>query len=292
MPRFDTPAPIAAIIDIGSGHLRINASDRTDTVVDVRPTNPSSDADVRLADQCRVELTNGELSVKVPKKKNLRALLGRPPSIDVTVDLPSGSRVEASLWADVRSTGRLGEVSIDTALAVRLDETGRLKVRTQAGDVSVARAAGPADVSTSAGKIRIGAVDGPVVATTAHGDITLGEVTGDARLKTSSGDIEVERALAGVEAKTAYGAVRVGEVVRGSIELKTGFGELAVGIREGTAAWLDVASGYGSVRSDLEASDRPGESDETVEVRAHTAFGDIVIRRSAPAPTPAPTVSP
>jgi DUF4097 and DUF4098 domain-containing protein YvlB len=285
MPTFDTPGPIVATVDIGAGHLRINASDRTDTVVDVRPTDEANDADVRAANQCRVELTSGELTVKSPRKKTLRTLIGRPPSIDVIIDLPSDSRVEASVWADVHSQGRLGDSSFETSVgAIRLDQTGRLKVHTAAGDVSVARATGPADVSTSSGKVRIGEVHGSAVLNTSNGEVTLGEVTGDVRMKTAHGDIEVERALAGVDAKTGYGAIRIGEVVRGSVVLKTGFGEVEVGIREGTAAWLDTASGYGHVRTELDAADEPGPSDDTVEIRAHTGFGDIVIRRSARSP--------
>jgi DUF4097 and DUF4098 domain-containing protein YvlB len=287
MPTFDTPGPIVATIDIGSGHLRINASDRTDTVVDVRPTNGADDADVRAAEQCRVDFANGRLSVTAPRKKTLRSLLGRLPSIDLTIDLPSDSRIEAKLWTDVHSQGRLGDATFHTATGpIRLDETGRLKVRTAAGDVSVTRVAGPADVSTSSGQIRIGEIGGSAAVTTSNGDIALGEMTGDVRSKTAHGDVEVERALAGVEAKTAYGNIRVGEVVRSSVDLRTGFGELEVGIREGTAAWLDVGSGYGSVRSHLDAADEPDRSDETVEVRAHTGFGDIVIRRATPVAAP------
>lgn len=284
MPTFDTPGPIVATIGVGAGHLRINASDRTDTVVDVRPTDGSDDADVRAAEQCRVVCTNGRLSVTAPRKKSLRALFGRPPSIDVTIDLPSDSRVEASVWAHVHCQGRLGESSFETAAGpVDLDETGRLKVRTAAGDVSVNRASGPADVSTASGRIRIGEVDGSATATTSNGDVTVGRVTGDVRVKTASGDVEVDRALAGVDVKTGYGAIRIGEVVRGSVRLTTGFGELEVGIREGTAAWLDAASGYGDVRSDLDAADGPDQATETVEVQAHTGLGDIVVRRAASA---------
>jgi hypothetical protein len=66
---------------------------------------------------------------------------------------------------------------------------------------------------------------------------------------------------------------------RGSVVLETGFGELEVGISEGTAAWLDVSSLYGTVRSELDASDGPETSDETVKVRARTGYGDVVIRR-------------
>ena len=279
MPTYDTPAPITATIDVGLGHVRIVASDRTDTVVDVRPTDPSREADVRAAEQCRVEYASGRLSVTATNKKKWRTRSAG--SIDVAIELPSDSRVDASAWADVRSEGRLGDSTVDTAAGnVHLDETGRLRVRTAAGDVSVTRSAGPADVKTSSGKIRVGEVDGSVVAKTSNGDITLGEVAGDASLSTANGDITVDRAGASVDAKTAYGAVRIGEVARGSIGLQTAFGELAVGVREGTAAWLDVSSGFGTVQSNLEAADAPAPTDETVEIRGKTGWGDIVIRRA------------
>ncbi|HZB29404.1 MAG TPA: DUF4097 family beta strand repeat-containing protein [Streptosporangiaceae bacterium] len=280
MPTFDTPEPIITVIDIVSGHLWINASDRADTVVEVRPTDPAEDGDVQAAKQTQVEYAAGRLAVTTPKSK-IRSLLGRPPSIDVTIDLPTGSRVEAKAMAEIRGSGRIGASMFDSAAgAIRLDETGRLRLRTGAGDVSVARSAGPADVRTSSGKVWIGAVDGTAAVKTANGDITLGEVTGDVRMTTANGDITVDRALATVAAKTAHGNVRVGEVVRGAVVLETGFGELEIGVADGTAAWLDVRSRHGSVRSELDPADGAEPGAETVEVRARTGFGDIVIRRS------------
>lgn len=284
MPTFDTPEPILVTIDTLAGHVWINASDRIDTVVEVRPTDESQDADVKAAEQTVVEYANGELSVKTPKSK-IRTLLigpiGRSASIDVTVSLPSGSRVDARTWGEIRSEGRVGDSTFNTAAgAIRLDQTGRLKLHTGAGDVSVGRSAGPTDVTTATGKIWLGEIDGTALLKSSNGDITLGEVTGDVQLKTANGDITVERALAAVDAKTAYGNLRVGEVVRGSAVLETAFGQVEIGIAEGTAAWLDVSSKVGSVRSDLDAAAAPGPSDETVEVRARTGYGDIVIRRS------------
>ncbi|MFB9833794.1 DUF4097 family beta strand repeat-containing protein [Actinoallomurus acaciae] len=279
MPTYDTPEPITAVIDIPSGRVQINAGDRTDTVVDVRPGDPARESDVTAAEQTQVEYAGGRLFVRGPKNK-LRALVGRPPSLDVTIELPTGSRVDAKGWASYRSQGRIGTSSFDTAVgSVRLDQTGTLKLRSSAGDVSVARSDGNIDVSTSTGKIWIGEIDGAAVVKTANGDITIGEVTEDARLNTANGDINVHRALSAVNAKTAYGSVRIDEVVRGSVVLETGFGELELGVREGTAAWLDVSSKYGTVRSDLKAGDGPGESESTVEVYARTGYGDIVIRR-------------
>jgi DUF4097 and DUF4098 domain-containing protein YvlB len=249
-------------------------------VVEVLPTDESEHADAKAAEQTRVEYGNGRLLVKGPKSK-LRSLFGRNPSIDVTIDLPKDSRVDAKVWADVRGEGRLGDSTFETAAGdVRLDQTGRLKLSTAAGNASVARSVGHTDVTSAAGKIWIGEIDGTGVAKTASGDITVGEVTGDLRLKTAYGEITVERALATVAAKTAYGDVRIGEVVRGSVVLATGWGDMEVGIADGTAAWLDVASGSGSVRSYLQAADGPDPGGESVEVRARTGAGDIVIRRS------------
>ncbi len=279
MPTFDTPEPIVVTIDTTGGHIRIHASDRADTVVEVRPSDESQDADVQAAGQTQVEYANGQLLVKTPRNK-IRSLFGRTASIDLTVELPSGSRIEARTWGDFRSEGRIGESTFDIAAgSVRLDQTGRLKLRTAAGDVSVGRSGGHTDVTTSTGKIRIGEIDGTAVIKTSNGDITVGEVTGDVQLKTANGDITVDRALAGVGAKTAFGSVRIGEVVRGSVVLESGFGEVELGVREGTAAWLDVSSQHGSVRSDLDATDSPEQAGETVEVRARTNYGDIVIRR-------------
>lgn len=280
MPNFDTPEPIAATIDIGAGRVVIRASDRADTRVEVVPTNRGEDADVQAAEQVQITCADGRLLVKAPKNK-FWSMWGRSPSVDVTIDLPTGSRVDAKTWGEYRCEGRIGDSVFETAAgSIRLDQTGRVRLHTSAGDVSVGRSAGPADVTTSSGKVWLGEVDGTAVVKSSMGDITVGEVTGDARLRTASGDITVERALASLDAKTAYGVVRVGELIRGGAVLETAFGEMSIGIREGTAAWLDVKSNHGSVRSDLEASESPEDTDETVEVRARTGFGDISIRRS------------
>ena len=55
MPTFDTPEPISATIHGATGRIRIDAGDRTDTVVDVRPSDESSEVDVQAATQTQVE---------------------------------------------------------------------------------------------------------------------------------------------------------------------------------------------------------------------------------------------
>jgi DUF4097 and DUF4098 domain-containing protein YvlB len=265
VPTFATPEPIFATIDIAAGSVRINVSDRPDTAVEVRPSDESDDADIEAAEQTQVAYSEGKLFVKAPKRKARWWFFRWDASIDVTVDLPAGSRVHVqAASADVHCEGRLGESKVNTA----------------SGDITVARSSGHTDVTTVHGEIWIREIDGSAVVKNTHGSVTLGEVTGNLRLNTAHGDISVGRALAGVAAKTAYGSVRIGEVVRGSVVLETAGGDLEVGVREGTAAWLDVTTQYGSVRNSLGASDGPEPSDEIVKVRAHTSYGDIVIRRS------------
>jgi Putative adhesin len=280
MPTFDTPEPIVATVDIAAGRVMLRASDRHDTVVEVTPTDPSDDADVRAARQTIVECSRGKLVVKGPKKRKL-TLFGRGPAIDVRVDLPGGSTVNVDAWAEVSAEGRLGDTRLTTAIGpLRLDVTGPAQLRTAAGEISVTRIDGNADVGTSAGDIRIGAVHGDASVKTSSGNLTLGDVSGDLRLRSSNGNIAVDRAGAEVRAKTARGSVRIGEVVRGPVDMHTAFGDLELGVREGPAVWLDVSANAGSVRSELETTDRPGPSEETLEIRGRTGFGNIVIRRA------------
>jgi DUF4097 and DUF4098 domain-containing protein YvlB len=283
MPEFDTPEPITATIEIESGQLKIHATDRTDTVVKVVPTDPARELDVQAAEAARVEYAAGRLSVHILRSK-FRSLFGRPAMVDVTIELPAGSQVDATTAAmHIRAEGRLGQSAFSTAAgSIRLDRTGGVKLRTDAGDISVGHSTGHAEATSSTGKIRIGTVEGSVVAKTSNGDITVAEASGDVRLTTANGDIVIDRALAAVRAKTAYGSIRVGEVVRGTVELDTNFGEVELGIAEGTAAWLDVDSKHGTVRSALDAVDAPAPGDERVEVRARTGFGDIVLHRVGP----------
>ena len=283
MPTFDTPEPISAVIEMPVGDVRITASDRDDTAVEIRPSDESHEPDVRAAEQTRVEYSAGRLLVKAPRQRSLGlGLFGKPGSIDVTIDLPSGSDVygDASVLA-FRGIGRLGECRVKTSAGdVQLEHTGPLEVNTGAGAIAVDRAAGPAEISTGSGRIRLGQIDGTAVIKNSNGDSWIGEVAGDLRVNAANGDISVGHADAGVTASTANGDVRVGELVRGSASLKTGMGEIEVGIHAGTAARLDVHTAFGQIRNQMDAADGPGPSDQAVEVRARTSYGDILIRRS------------
>ena len=280
MSTFDTPEPITATIDLGLGDLRITAGDRGDTVVEVRPSNPSNDEDVKAAEQTRVEYAGGQLLVKAPKLRQWVSRSGGG-SIDVTIELPAGSSVHGALASsDCQTDGRLGDCRIKTGLGrIRLDETGTLNVKSGAGDISVEGATGHAEVTAGTGDIRLRELGASAVIKNSNGDTWIGTASSDLRVKAANGSITVDVAQANVVAKSANGDVRLGDVVRGSIVLETALGDLEVGIREGTAAWLDVSATAGKVHNALDAAGAPEPSTETVEVRARTSVGTITIRR-------------
>jgi hypothetical protein len=281
MPTFETPEPILATIEVTVGDLHIAAKDRTDTLVEVRPSDPSHEPDVRAADQTRVEMTSDGLLVKGPKQRAL-PLFGKPGSVDVTIGLPAGSRLRADAGVGaLRSTGRLADCRAKLGAGeIDLENTGPVSLRMGAGGISVGVVTGSAEITTSTGPVQLTEVDGPAVIRNANGETFIGAVTGSLQISASNGGISVDRADGDVTAKTANGALRVGRVSRGITSLKTSMGEIEVGIAAGTAVLLDAETRLGSVRNGLATANGPEPADETAEVHARTAVGDIVIRRA------------
>jgi DUF4097 and DUF4098 domain-containing protein YvlB len=278
MPSYETPRPITAVLEFEVGNVRITASERQDTVVEVLPSNGAEDADVRAAQQTKVTYANGTLSLKGPKK---RGLFGKHGSIDVTVELPAGSHVRGtSPMGDYIGEGPLGECRVKTSLGdIRLDEASAVDLRTGHGDIRVGRALGDAEIHGS-GRVDIGEIVGAATVRNGNGETLIGEITGALKANASNGRITVGIAHASVEARSANGAISVNQVARGVIDLHTAVGDVEVGIRESTAAWLDVNSKFGTLRNALGDAEGPDDSDETVEIHARTSVGDIVIRRA------------
>ncbi|MFG2877404.1 DUF4097 family beta strand repeat-containing protein [Streptomyces sp. NPDC048337] len=218
MQKFDTAAPIAAVLDIPAGSIRFIAADRADTTVEVRPASASSGRDVKAAEQVTVEYREGVLRIEAAPAKN--RILGNSGSVEVTVQLPAGSRVEAkAAAAEFRGVGRLGDVAFEGAAgSVKLDETAGARLTLQAGDISVGRLGGPAEISTQKGDLKIAeAVNGTVELRTQAGDISVGAARGvSASLDAGTGYGRISNALqnadgaaAGlnIQATTAYGNI-------------------------------------------------------------------------------------
>lgn len=283
MPVFSTPEPISVVLDLPVGDVRITASERSETVVEVRSTSRHDDVFGQAAAEAHVELTEGTLVIRVPtpRRRGMRDML-RPGNIEVAIEVPVGSHVrETKAAGGFHGVGRLGQCRLHRDYGnVRLEETGPLEVTTSSGTIKVDRAVGPVEITSQHGGIDVRSIDGPATIRNTNGGIALGEVTGDLCVTGVNGNISVGRALGNVEARTAHGRVRVREVVQGSVRLTTATGRLDVGIAPGTAAWLELESASGRVHNHLASAEGPGPSERTVEVRARTSHGDIHIRRA------------
>ncbi|MFF4961589.1 DUF4097 family beta strand repeat-containing protein [Streptomyces sp. NPDC001222] len=179
MQKFDTPAPVSAVLDIPAGRIRIVAGERTDSMVEVLPADASKSRDVKAAEQIEVAYDDGVLRIEAAPAKN--RILGNSGSVEVTVQLPAGSRIEAkAAGAELRGAGRFGDVVFEGQQAtVELDEVEGARLSTLAGDISVGRLGGPAEISTEKGNLRIAeAVRGTVTLRTQAGDISVGAARG------------------------------------------------------------------------------------------------------------------
>ena len=285
---FNTPSPISVALDLYVADVRFAVSDRTDTVVEVRPSDPNKAADVKAAENTRVEYDEANRTLTVVSRKPRNRFVNfsskRPESIDLLIQLPTGSDVRGETdLGDFRSDGALGTVALKTDLGcINLAETGPLTVRGGVGKITVEGVSGTAEVHSGSGDIRLGAVDGTAEVSNANGRVQVGVVTGAASIKNSNGSVSVERALSDITAASSNGAVRIGEVVRGKVSATSKNGSVEVGVREGSAAWLELNTSVGRVYNELASSDAPdaGEPVDKVEVHAGTKLGDIVIRRT------------
>lgn len=263
MPTFPTPDPITAILEVVAGSVRLIATDRDDTDVEIRPRDPSRASDIKAAEQARVDFHNGTLTVTAGRKF---ISLGRGGAVTIDIALPSGSRLRAStVSAEVHAEGEYSECKLASASgAFAVDSvTGRLKA------------------DTASGRMTVRAIKGSAAIASASGDTSVGGLVGDVKFQSASGRLSVGRLDGAVDMQTASGAITVATAVKGRVSVQSGSGDVELRIAEGTAAQLDVRTRSGAIRNALAASDGPNDGDETLAVHARTGSGDITVARAA-----------
>ena len=131
MPTFDTPEPIAVTLELGVGDVRIVASDRADTVVEVRPERPRQEGrrGRRRSRPASSSPTAG-CSIKAPQGWRQLAL-GGGDRVDRRRDRAAGGLARAAArpaWRALRCTGRLGECRYKTGVGeIRVEQAGALR---------------------------------------------------------------------------------------------------------------------------------------------------------------------
>ncbi|MFI6500583.1 DUF4097 family beta strand repeat-containing protein [Nonomuraea typhae] len=258
MPTFDTPGPIQATIEFGSGEVRVNAGDRQETLVEVRPSEPDRAADQELAQQTEISYADGKLLVRSPRAASRRWSPKKPPSVVLTVQLPAESELAAdAYYGAIRVAGSLGDTRVHTSHGdISLDETATVRASSEHGDISVNRPIGPVDIATN-GSVRIGDAGSTITITAGNGDIVI------------------DRARTDIKATASHGSIRVGRLAAGNAVLEAGYGSVSVGIPRTTTADVDVNSAHGQVRDTLDTGRAPVHTDAKADIYARTTYGDI-----------------
>lgn len=216
MQTYTTPSPITAVLDIPAGRIKLIAADRADTTVEIRPADASKSHDVTAAEQTTVGFADGVLRVEAGPASH--RVLGRSGSVEVTVQLPVGSRVEAkAASSEFRTVGRLGDVTLDgSQAAVKVDEAATARLSVDDGTVSVGRLGGDAEIRVQRGDIQVSeAVRGALTLATQDGSITVGAAAGvSAALDadTSLGRINNALKNAGTPALTIHATTSRGDI--------------------------------------------------------------------------------
>ena len=178
MQKFDTPAPITAVLDIPAGRLQFIAADRTDTTVEVRPANATKSRDVQGGGADHGQLHRRRPADRHPNEEPVSsappdpsrspsscppapASRPRPPAPNSAASAASATSPSRARTARSRSTRPRASASPrSTATSSRPPERprgdqhrkgrhplteaarGTVVLRTQSGDISVGAAAG------------------------------------------------------------------------------------------------------------------------------------------------------
>lgn len=259
---FPVSGPVDLRVNLDYGLVRILARTTTTASVRTAPAIASRQHDVEAAQNVRVSLVGDTLDVRGTASGWRRFV--RPGAAEVAIDVPEGSRVTVtSGYAEVDVAGPVGRCVVQsTGGDIRLEEAASAQLETKYGSVTVDRL-----------------VDGGSVEST-HGTVRMRQTAGTTLLSGSSGEVLLGRATGELTLRNTYGVVRVDALASGTCTVTTSYGSVEVGIPTGTAAYLDVRSDHGRVRSELGASAEPAPTLERASVHARSSYGDITIRRA------------
>lgn len=266
---FPTPGPISLYVEIGSGDVKVNATETEETTVVVEGKD---------AEHVIVEQRGDEVVVKALQRR--AGFLSFGNDLDVRITVPPDSELVSRLGsADLVATGRYGDVHVKSGSGeVTIDDvTGAAVFHSGSGDVRIASSTGHLRVKSGSGSVEVGRVSASTVISTGSGSIRLGSALDDTVAKTGSGDVRIDRASTSVSMTSGSGDLEVGSIDHGAIRAKTASGSVLVGVPAGVPVWTDIGCISGSIRSSLEGAGQPADGQDHVEIRATTVSGDVTL---------------
>jgi DUF4097 and DUF4098 domain-containing protein YvlB len=252
---YETPGPVELMLQIAAGTIDIETVDRATTQIDV------DEEDVRI----EMRPASGGGHRILVEHKPRKAFGWRSDEVHARIELPHGATIRGETGsADLVIEGRIGSLTFQDG----------------SGDVNVERCEGDVSIRAASGDVRVTEVTGNASFDTASGDVWVDRVGGNLSVRSASGDVHVGLADGSVQVSTASGDVNVDEVWNGRTALNSMSGDIHAGVRRGTRVWLDVTTTSGDASSDLDSADADEGTDVSLELRATTVSGDVVIDRA------------
>lgn len=272
---FTTDGPVDLDVQLGSGRLEVELTESTgeDAVqVDVRHdpaagqpwtqglTSALSWVNEQFGDQFDFDLTGSGTAAVEQTRIEMQGsrLVVRPP-----IGLPLRH--------------------LPLAITVRAPKASTVEVRAAAAQIAVVGDAGRVSVTSTSGDVTIGRVGGPLHVRTGGGEVRVDEAGEGASgtVLSSTGPVRVGafNAPAGEEltVRSGSGDVTVSDAAAGAINLRSGSGNVRVGLRSGALAEVDLSSATGKVSSELEVAGAKPEGDVVLRVKATSGSGDVTV---------------
>ena len=282
---FETPGEVRLNVRLGSGEIRLETGDVSQTTVRLEPLRDNESTQLAI-EEARLELRrrgDGHEVIVDVRGRSKGFGFGRGVDILVEIESPDGTDVAIKTGsANIEGRGNFGDVEVETGSGdVQFSDVGDADVSAASGDIQIGSIGGDASINSASGDIQLASIGRDGKVNSASGDVQIREARGSLSVNSASGDVLIREVGSPVSINTASGDQTIGAVTNGSVGLKSASGDLKVGIREGSTLWVDARSRSGEVSSELPVTDLPPEGDAPhIELRANTMSGDITLVRA------------
>ena len=247
--QYKVSSPLNLAVSTNAGNISVAIQDDNSVDVSFIVTLQNKILDItvdQLKEYADVEIINENSRLEINVKKTL------------VKDICIGFSIKAP--ANVSSTLKTNDGNINIT-----GITGKQKINTYAGDISMEKIAGNIDVQVSGGNIRIGNSTANFVALTHGGNISLRDITGKLDVstyggnitgvnisngllaETKGGDITLSNAQGAIDATTAGGNIKLYEI-SGSVKAISHAGNISANIIKLTDK-LELATSAGSINA-------------------------------------------
>jgi DUF4097 and DUF4098 domain-containing protein YvlB len=279
--RMNVDEAPSLVVDNSSGNITVVGGAAGEIIVSAHKkayadSQKKADADLQALD-IQITQQGNAVTVRVPQSPTVICMgFCRPDTVDFTITVPEGTKVEArTASGNVSTSGIGGEAHLFSAYGdIRADQLeGTLEAKTSSGKVDVQNVSGGnVDLRSDYGNVTLSQADVEQVhVSTQSGEIRLTDVTasGDMTLDDSYGNITFKSGgAATLTVDASSGAIKLSDLMVSTVIAHSDYGDVQV---DGVSAQsYDLSSSSGKVTADGVRGRLKVEDD----------YGDIIVRNA------------